>query len=290
MSLADLLHQHWGFRGATVTALGGGMNSNTWRVEHVGATYVAKEVPHGQLPQLAAGCEVAVRLAEAGLTTGRPVPTMRGSLVVSDPAMALLEHVPGRELDGVSGEEQRWMADTLAAVHAAGETAAGPTTADFFEWLTRDAPGVGAHPWLPSAINEVRAEVDPLNLTWSVLHTDPAPEAFVHDDKTGMTGLIDWTGAGRGPVLYDVASAVMYLGGPEPAAAFLGAYREHGVLCGDEWQHLDALRRFRWAVQAAYFARRIAHADMTGVDGEADNERGLGDARHGLARLGLTAT
>ena len=127
-------------------------------------------------------------------------------------------------------------------------------------------------------------------LTWSQLHTDPTPEAFVHDDRTGITGLIDWTGADRGPVLYDVASVVMYLGGPELAAAFLTAYRDRGVLHGDEWGHLDAFRRFRWAVQAAYFARRVADADMTGVAGQADNERGPADARHGLAELGLSTT
>lgn len=121
-----------------------------------------------------------------------------------------------------------------------------------------------------------------------MLHTDPAPEAFIRDDSTGVTGLIDWTGAGRGPVLYDVASAVMYLGGPQHAGAFLTAYQAHGVLRADEWRHLDAFGRFRWAVQAVYFARRIAEADMTGVAGQADNERGLTDAVQGLARLGIS--
>ncbi len=290
MNLADLLRRHWAFRGATVTALGGGMNSRTWLVEHGGATYVAKEVPHGELPYLAAGCEMAARLADAGLTTGRPVPTTAGALVVTDPAMALLEHVPGRELDGSSADEQRWMAGTLAAVHKVSETTTGAATADFFDWLTPEAAGLEAHPWLPRTIREVRAEVDTLNLTWSALHTDPAPAAFVHDDSTSTTGLIDWTGAGRGPVLYDVASAVMYLGGPRSAAAFLTAYRRHGVLCSDEWQHLDAFRRFRWTVQAVYFARRLAEADVTGVSGQADNERGLADAMHGLARLGISTT
>ena len=34
--------------------------------------------------------------------------------------------------------------------------------------------------------------------------------------STGVTGLIDWAGACPGPLLYDVASAVMYLGGSLP--------------------------------------------------------------------------
>jgi Ser/Thr protein kinase RdoA (MazF antagonist) len=98
-----------------------------------------------------------------------------------------------------------------------------------------------------------------------MLHTDPAPEAFVHDDRTGVTGLIDWSGAKRGPVLYDVASAVMYLNGPVNATAFLTTYRELSPLGDEEMGSLDAFRRFRWAVQGAYFDWRLSFADLTGM-------------------------
>src|SRR4051794_31140817 len=168
VSLPALLRQHWAMKGVVVTGLDGGMNSRTWRVRHGGNTYVAKEVPQRELPSLANGCAVAARLADAGLRTGRPVLTTNGELVVPDPAMALLELVPGRELDGASAEEQRWMAHTLAAVHAAGQITTGPATSHFFDWLTPDAPGVERVPWLASAIDEVRTEVDTLTLTWSV--------------------------------------------------------------------------------------------------------------------------
>lgn len=288
--IRDVLARHWAIHHATMTPLDGGMNSFTWLVEHAGSTYVAKEVRQEDLPYLASGCEVATRLARAGITTGRPVPTTQGALLATEPAMALLEHVPGRELDGTTADEQRWMADTLAAVHAASGTTTGLATADFFDWLKPDVSGLEAHPWLPAAIRKVRTEVDRLDLTWSLLHTDPAPEAFVHNDCTGIAGLIDWTGADRGPVLYDVASAVMYLGGPDSAATFLTTYRDQGVLPDDEWRHLGAFRRFRWAVQAVYFAKRLAEADLTGVTGQADNEHGLADAKHGLAELGLATT
>jgi hypothetical protein len=40
--------------------------------------------------------------------------------------------------------------------------------------------------------------------------------------------------------------------------------------------------RFRWAVQADYFARRIAYGDRTGSSGPADNQAGLEDARRHL--------
>ena len=50
---------------------------------------------------------------------------------------------------------------------------------------------------------------------------------------------------------------------------------------------LDALGRFRWAVQAAYFALRLASHDLTGIANQAENEEGLDNARRGLAALGL---
>jgi homoserine kinase type II len=40
--------------------------------------------------------------------------------------------------------------------------------------------------------------------------------------------------------------------------------------------------RFRWAVQASYFAWRIAANNLTGINGPQDNEKGLEDARRSL--------
>ena len=53
-------------------------------------------------------------------------------------------------------------------------------------------------------------------LTYGVLHGDPAPEIFVVDPATGRTGLLDCGASGTGPLIYDVAAAVVYAGGPEP--------------------------------------------------------------------------
>jgi len=264
------------------------MNSQTWLVGHEGSTYVAKEVSPGGLADLVIGSEIASSLAAAGLVTGAPVPTTDGRLVLTEHALTLLEHVPGRELDGETDEDQRLIAETLAAVHAIGEPVRGPSPSAFAtDWLSPHLPGLSAHPWVGRAIQVVRAETDPLAVTWSVVHADPAPEAFVHDDSTGVTGLIDWSGARRGPVLYDVASAVMYLGGADHAATFLGAYRAHGPLAPEELEHVDAFRRFRWAVQAAYFAGRLAVNDLTGITDQTENEKGLDDAWCGLVELGI---
>jgi len=45
---------------------------------------------------------------------------------------------------------------------------------------------------------------------------------------------------------------------------------------------LDLMLRFRWAVQADYFARRITGNDLTGITGPEENEKGLEDARRAL--------
>ncbi len=156
----------------------------------------------------------------------------------------------------------------------------GPSTSTFgVEWLSSDQPGVRDHPWLVDAIAAVREETDGLALTWSLLHTDPLPGAFIHDDRTGVTGLIDWAGARRGPVLYDVASTVMYLGGRAYASTFLSTYESEGPVGVDELTHLDAFSRFREAVQGAYFAGRLASNNLTGGIDRAENEKGLSDAR-----------
>src|SRR5262249_25123771 len=100
---------------------------------------------------------------------------------------------------------------------------------------------------------------------------------------SGRCGVIDWSYSLRGPLLYDVASAVMYLGGPVPAAPFITEYQQAGLISGTELDGgLLPMLRFRWAGQADYFARPISTGDMTGISGPADNEKGLEDARCAL--------
>ena len=269
--------------------LHGGMNSETWLVEHEGGAYVAKSVAPDGVADLLAGAEAAKALAETGFTTGRPVPTLNGDVLALDAGLALLEYVTGRELQGESEDEQHWIARTLAGVHSASRPTAGQRMSTFgVDWLSPAAPGVSDHPWLVAAIHAVREETDGLPLTWSLVHTDPAPEAFIHDDRTGVTGLIDWAGARRGPILYDVASAVMYLGGRKHASTFLSNYEAEGPLADGELAHFDALSRFREVVQGVYFAGRLATNDLTGGIDAAENEKGLGDARRRLEALSST--
>lgn len=276
----ELLRAHWGRAVTALEPLDGGINADVWLAEHEGPACVVKQVPPAGVGDLATGCETATRLAEAGFVTGRPVPTLSGELLLSDHGLAVLELVPGRELSGETPDEQRLMGGLLGRIHAAGDPAPVTGAATFMgDWLSSDSVGIAEHEWLVRAIASVRAETASLALTWSTLHTDPAPEAFVHDDASGVTGLIDWAGSRRGPVLYDAASTVMYLGGTERAGAFLDAYREQAPLAADEMRHLDTFRRFREVVQGAYFARRLATGDITGDMDRAGNQKGLDDAR-----------
>ncbi len=285
---AELLRRFWGLDGAVVETLGGGINSETWLVKHEGSRFVAKQVAPSALDDLVTGCEVAESLAAAGFVTGPPLSTTDGRVVLKDHRLALLAYVPGRELEGDTDQEQNWIASTLAGVHVAGGPLMGPSASEFMtDWLTTDLPGVAAHPWLVRVVDQVRAETDFLRVTWSMLHTDPSPEAFRHDAATGITGIVDWTGARRGPVLYDVASAVMYLGGTEHATKFLATYTARGPLTQDELRHLDSFRRFREAIQGTYFAWRLAANDLTGGIDQAANEKGLNDARRRIGALGL---
>jgi homoserine kinase type II len=81
-----------------------------------------------------------------------------------------------------------------------------------------------------------------------------------------------------GPVLYDVASAVMYVGQDEQVvAAYLAGLPE---LSPEIRSGLPAFLGFRHAVQAAYFAWRLATDVQTGLTTEDGNHKGLADARH----------
>jgi homoserine kinase type II len=268
--------EHWGIGGAVVTPHHGGMNSATWFVDHGGRRWVAKSVPATAAADLTGGLIVAGRLERAGIRAGAPAPALDGRPVVTVAGrpLALLTWVPGRPL---AADDQPMIGATLASVH---QRLSGfdPPFAHRFHWVDPRAAHLGIRPWVRPAVTDAVEDLDTAGMTWGLLHTDPAPEAFRLDGRA--CGLIDWSWAMAGPLLYDLASAVMYVGGPGRAAPLIEAYLRSGVLPAGEVRHgLAAMLRFRFAVQADYFARRIAEDDRTGIAGAADNERGLADAR-----------
>jgi hypothetical protein len=68
------------------------------------------------------------------------------------------------------------------------------------------------------------------------------------------------------------------------ARHLIRAYLGRGTIGATEVrQGLAPMLRFRWAVQANYFAWRIAENNLTGITGPEENEKGLEDARRSLA-------
>ncbi len=277
------LDRAWGLAGAEVLPHHGGMNSQTWTVAHAGLRYVAKSVPPAAARDLTGGLAVAAHLHRAGVASGPPVPARDGRTVVTVAGrpLALLVRVPGRPLEA---DDQPLIGATLARVHRA-LAGFGLPAARRFHWVDPAAPHLDVAPWVRPAVAAALAGVDGPDTgppAWGLLHTDPAPEAF-RLDPAGGCGVIDWSVALRGPLLYDLASAVMYVGGPDAAAPLIGAYLMVAPISAAEVRRgLAAMVRFRWAVQADYFARRITGGDLTGVTGPADNERGLADAERHL--------
>ncbi|MET0693016.1 MAG: phosphotransferase [Propionibacteriaceae bacterium] len=264
--------------------LGGGMNSATALVDLVDERAVLKWVRDPVA--LAAGCDAAQRLARHGLRTGQPFPTTAGNLIhpAEDGAVALLRFVPGRELSPNDPDDQRDMALTLAAVHATEATPrSGTFLSDEIAELVHDV-----EPWVRPTVDLVLDEYARLPaLTWSLLHADPESGAFLRHPDTGQVGLIDWTATRFGPVLYDVASALMYLGGRHQADAFWAAYLSRSPAPVTELTaHLDTFTRYRAAVQAAYFSMRIGTRDRTGIVDDGENWKGLRDAERMLRTNG----
>lgn len=277
----------WGLAPDSLSVGSGGMNSQTWLVRAAADRYVAKAVPSDRRGTFEAGLRVATIVEAAGIPAGAPIRTVDGEIVldVDGFALAVLRFVEGSELTGREPSEQALIGTTLGRVHHAllGHDLPGAAP---FPWLDPTAHHVSIRPWIRPAIEAALAEWDALvpdSLTWAPLHTDPAPEAFRLDAATGVCGLIDWDLGVVGPLLYDLASAQMYVGGPEHGDPLIAAYLATGALSRDEVARgLPTLARLRWAIQADYFAQRIATDDLTGIADPAENEEGLEDARRPL--------
>ena len=290
-AIASWLAEDWALPDLEVVPARGGMNSRTWLVSDGAVRWVAKTVPSVAGRRLAAGLSVAARVQAAGIPAGAPVVTPDGSVAVTrgDRTLALLTFVAGDALNGEVASEQRLMGETLGRAHGALAGLEVPG-AERFHWLDPEARHLRIRPWIRPSIDAALAAWERLSsatLTCGLLHTDPAPEAFLLDAATGVCGLIDWDRALEGPLMYDLASAVMYVGGPQYGAALLDAYAAHGRLApGEIERSLLPMLRLRWAVQADYFAMRVAVSDLTGIDDGSENERGLDDARRALSALG----
>ncbi|MFC7484506.1 phosphotransferase enzyme family protein [Luedemannella flava] len=283
MSLRRCLADSWGLQDAVIEVHNGGMNSATWLVSDGVGRWVAKAVVPASRRDFAAGLAVTAALEGSGIPAGASVVARDGEHVVAVDGVpvALLTWVPGEELTGGDAAEQRLIGRTLARTHRALRDVSVPDM-ERFHWVDPQGEHLSIRPWIRGAVASAVAaydELDPPTLSWGLLHTDPAPEAFRLDRASNVCGLIDWSVAMVGPLLYDLASAVMYVGGTDRAGSLIDAYVDQGVVrCAEVERGLSVMLRFRWAVQADYFARRIATQDLTGIGSAAENEEGLAHA------------
>lgn len=276
--LADFVPRVWNLDELELTRLGGGMTSWTGLVQGTDSSAVLKCVDASLVGDLERGAVTAKHLATFGLTTGTPWRTREGDLAARRPwgAAILMDRVTGRELTSRSDDQER-MAAALAKVHSIPMDELHTL---FMPDLGSDARLADLGVWILPAIHNAVSSFHELDTPWGLVNTDPSLDSFLLDEATGTVGIIDWAGSGPGPVLYDVASAVMYLGGPHHSQPFLTAYQELSPLEPNLIdQQLDTLRRLRAAVQADYFGRRIINSDMTGIEDPSENQRGLDDAR-----------
>ena len=294
MSIDDLisaaLRTGWHRAVSEISPLPTGSMSRAWALVAGGELFVGRLVDHADRAFLEAGFAAAERLNDRGLTVGRPVRTLAGGLTAEMPAgiLGVLRRVPGRVLDGGDPVDQQWWGDRLGAAHRALAGFEHPGLRQW-NWLDADGPHLDAEPWLRPAVADAVTAMTRLivtdRLTYGVLHGDPAAGGFVVDPATGRAGMFDWGGCGTGPLVYDVAAAVAYAGGPDEAAEFLDGYLAAGPVDRDELDAaLPVLLRFRWAVRADWLARRLPGAADSSADGAGPDGAPVDDPRSALRR------
>jgi len=269
--LRSTLRERWHLVPAETRALPGGLLSRGWDVTAGGERFVVRLADPAARQPVEAGLAAAEHLRGTGIEAGEPVRTLAGGLTAetSAGAFAVLRRVPGRTLDRRDPIDQQFWGDRLGAVH---RTLQGFHHPGLRPWnlLDPDAPHLAIEPWLRPAVTDAVTAMTRLTvmdrLTYGVLHGDPAAETFLVDPATGRAGLLDCGASGTGPLLYDVAAAVVYAGGIETSAELLDGYLAAGPVDEDELHAaLPVLLRFRWAVQADNSARRLARGEREGI-------------------------
>lgn len=264
--IREAMRSQWHRYPVEIEVLPSGLMSRAWAVTAGGESLVARLVDHSARQSLEAGLAAAHYLRGRGIEIGRPVRTLAGPLSAGTPAGALgvLHRVPGRPLDAGDPIDQQWWGDRLGAAHCALAGFDHPGLRRW-NWLHPEASHLAVRPWLRPALTAALAAMTRLTvtdrLTYGVLHGDPEAHGFVLDPGTGRAGVLDWGACGSGPLVYDVAAAVVYAGGLDASAELLDGYLAAGPVDRDEMEAaLPVLLRFRWAVQADWLARQL-HAD-----------------------------
>jgi homoserine kinase type II len=262
--LRSVLRDQWHLAPTGITDLPRGLMSRSWDVAAGDDRYVVRLVPQSARPGVEAGLAAADHLRGRGIAAGEPVRTLTGGLIAETPdgSLAVLRRTPGRPLVGADPVDQQWWGDRLGAVHRALQHFHHPGLRPW-SLLEPDAAHLGVEAWLRAAVTDAVTATTRLTvtdrLTYGVLHGDPAPTDFVVDPQTGRAGLLDCPAGGTGPLVSDVAAAVVYAGGADASAELLDGYLAAGPVHSDELHAaLPVLVRLRWAAVADWAARRLA--------------------------------
>jgi Ser/Thr protein kinase RdoA (MazF antagonist) len=255
------LRDQWHLVPREIIALPEAVMSRGWEVTAGPDQYVVRLSETAARQPVEAGLAAAEHLRGRDFPTGEPVRTLGGgrTVLTAAGALAVLRRVPGRRLDGGDPVDQQWWGDRLGVVHRALQGFHHP---GLRPWglPDPDALHLAVEPWLRGAVAGAVTAATRLTvtdrLTYGVLHGDPAPAVFVVDPGTGRVGLLDCGASGLGPLVYDVAAAIVYAGGPSHAAELIDGYLAAGPVPADELHAaLPVLLRLRWAVLADRAAR-----------------------------------
>lgn len=260
--LRAALREHWHLLPQEIITLPRPCLSDCWEVVAGPDRYVARLSEPGAGLAVEAGLAATHRLRHFTVAAGEPVRTLGGGLTVRTPAgvLAVLRRVPGRMLDGGGPIDQQFWGDRLGAVHRALQGFQHPGLRSW-QPLDPEAAYLSAEPWLRPAVAAAVTAATRLTvtdrLTYGVLHGDPSPGSFVLDPESGKAGVLDCGVSGTGPLVYDVAAAVIYAGGADHATELLDGYVSAGPVHADEIEAaLPVMLRLRWAALAAYVVRK----------------------------------
>jgi Ser/Thr protein kinase RdoA (MazF antagonist) len=289
-----VLRTTWQRLAGECVPLPAGITATNWAVMVNAEPFTVKIVPAGQRGAFEAGLAVAEYLQGQQSPAATGVRAVDGGLVgpLGDEVAALLRHVPGRPLDGTDPVDRQWWGDALGSAHRRLSGFRHPTMATFHS-VRSEAAHLGVAGWVRPAVAAAVAAVRRLTvtdqLTYGVLHGDPAPAAFRLDPQTGRLGLVDWGPVASGPLMYDLAAAVLYAGGAGQAKDLIDAYLAAGPVPLEEVEAaLPTMLLFRWAVYADHHARRLSAArsgPASPAGGTDDDVHGLDRARDALADL-----
>jgi homoserine kinase type II len=145
VDVAEVLREYWDLKPARLDELTGGMNSAVWLASGVGWRVVLKSVDVSDAA-FAPGLELALRLDEAGIPTGRPRPSKHGRLVeqVDGRQVGVLDYIDGVPL---TAADHAAIGDVLGRVHSAAAVGSGEV-ADWLRFLLPFEDCLDLEPWI----------------------------------------------------------------------------------------------------------------------------------------------